>query len=270
MAARELWTGWETVTAVDIDPDDLRAEWARAQQRGGGYPLAVSSWERKPVDDDVFSRFYYGDGDPSPAEVIERAAALTAEDALAPRLAREREWEAENWDEILSWQLDNTRRRVGRIPEDFGRPDPDQLALERRLLAWEEDQAPTKGREDGGHIDWFTPDDPCSLLLLPITQPEHAVAYVSFYGADGEGGHERLIAILRSWRERFGAHLVANWGTMLQFLVVRPPRTLEAAFALAVEQSLVAPSTLSLPGVTVRDHARALLDRGEWLLHERP
>jgi hypothetical protein len=41
---------------------------------------------------------------------------------------------------------------------------------------------------------------------------------------------------LRSWRERYGAELVASWGTMLQLSVNAPPADLQDAFELAVEQ----------------------------------
>lgn len=79
-----------------------------------------------------------------------------------------------------------------------------------------------------------------------------------------------LAAVLRSWGKRFGAEIVAAWGTMLQFVVARPPVTLDEALDLAFEHDRVAPSTLPLPGVAIRDHARALLHRDTWFLHDRP
>jgi Domain of unknown function (DUF4253) len=57
---------------------------------------------------------------------------------------------------------------------------------------------------------------------------------------------------------------------MLQLQVSAPPKTLDEAFEVAVEQSLAAPCTLALPGVSIRDHARALMGRPEWFIHERP
>jgi hypothetical protein len=64
--------------------------------------------------------------------------------------------------------------------------------------------------------------------------------------------------------------MVASWGTMLQLEVTRPPQQLREAFELAVEQYAVASSTLDLAGVSIRDHARSLLHRTEWFLHDRP
>lgn len=57
---------------------------------------------------------------------------------------------------------------------------------------------------------------------------------------------------------------------MLQFVVARRPATAEEALELAWQQYLVAPCTMLLPGVSVRDHARALLHIDRWFLHERP
>jgi uncharacterized protein DUF4253 len=138
--------------------------------------------------------------------------------------------------------------------------------------AWREEEldSPDDGSSDGTHLDWYEPIDPVLLAYLPVEHPEDALAYTSFYGADGPGRHERLIAILRGWRERFGATLWANWGTMLQFVVDRPPADLDAALPLAREHVRLAPSTTALPGVSTLHHARALVGRATWCLHERP
>ena len=95
-------------------------------------------------------------------------------------------------------------------------------------------------------------EQPVGLALLPIDDPSHAAAYLSFYGAEGTGRHEALIRLLSEWHARYRARLVANWGTMLQFAVDAPPDTLEEAFALAVQHVDVAPCTTLLPGETRR------------------
>jgi hypothetical protein len=106
-----------------------------------------------------------------------------------------------------------------------------------------------------------TPSGPCSI------------AYAPFYGEQGGMPgltSQRLITILEFWRRRYGAELVANWGTMLQFVVARPPTTLEDAWNLALQQDLVAQDTLTGPGISLRDHARTLIERPTWFLHCRP
>jgi hypothetical protein len=178
------------------------------------------------------------------------------------------------WDKLVEYQLDATRRRVGDAPptEEVAALDlrPDMFALERWLFDWEEARRPTTAPEPGRHADWFEPPE-CTLLLLPTALSEEVPAYLSFFGAEGPGGgHERLIALLRSWRERYAAETVASWGTMLQLKVNAPPADLEDAFELSVEQWIAAPPTLALPGVTIRDHARTLWNRPEWFLHDRP
>jgi hypothetical protein len=77
-----------------------------------------------------------------------------------------------------------------------------------------------------------------------------------------QGGHARPLPLLDR------AEVVANWGTMLQLLVSRPPRTSEEAWPLAIQHDLIAQDTLS--GQTIRDHARNLIDRPSWFLHARP
>ena len=57
---------------------------------------------------------------------------------------------------------------------------------------------------------------------------------------------------------------------MLQLVVKRKPATLEEAFQLAWEQVAIAPCTNLLPGVSLRDHAKALFHLDRWFLHERP
>lgn len=79
-----------------------------------------------------------------------------------------------------------------------------------------------------------------------------------------------MITVLEYWRRAYGAELVANFGTMLEFVVARPPETLDAAWELAVQQDLIARSTLAGRGVTIRDHARTLISRPTWFLHNRP
>jgi hypothetical protein len=57
---------------------------------------------------------------------------------------------------------------------------------------------------------------------------------------------------------------------MLEFVVTRPPATLEDAWQVAYEQVLVAPGTIRAPVVALRRHAQALVGRPGWFLHERP
>lgn len=57
---------------------------------------------------------------------------------------------------------------------------------------------------------------------------------------------------------------------MLLLNVGRLPSTPEEAFQLACEQEAIAECTTMLPGVSLRNHTRALLSVNRWFLHERP
>ena len=277
---REVSTGSDIAYAVDIAPDELRPVWKQARalvDRLGRWPVATTSWGSTAVGEDDFSRFPYGDGDNAPRAICSRARDLSREDALErPMLFDGETYYAREWRDVVQFQLDGTRRRVGAAPglDEVLALDlsPDHVALERWLLEWEEARRPTTEPEDAGHLEWFDPEklSACALVLLPTPASEEVPAYLSFCGAWGPGGHERLIAILRSWRERFGAEMVASWGTMLQLEVTRPPQQLAEAFELAVEQFAVAPDTSNLAGVSIRNHARTLTQRTEWFLQARP
>jgi Domain of unknown function (DUF4253) len=273
---RELSTDWGRVFAIDVGSAELREAWGELRARMpelGRWPLATMSWDDGAVDEEIFARWLYGQEDNSPQAVCARARTVTLDDALRPHRERDQSWIAENWERIVEVELRQTVRRLGASPtlDEVLALDlcPDRIALDRWLLDWEEARQPTRAPDSGGYLDWFEPDN-CSLLPLPTAASEEVLAYVSFYGGEGPGGHERWIALLRSWRERYGAEMVACWGTMLQLQVSAPPQTLDEAFELAVEQSLAAPCTTALPGVSIRDHARALMGRREWFIHERP
>lgn len=122
--------------------------------------------------------------------------------------------------------------------------------------------------EGDDYISGFDPTGmPTYLVLLPTAHSWHALAYMHFWAS---GNAESHLALLASWRERYGAELVAHYGTMLEFRVERPPRTLEQALPLAREQVAAAPCTTLLPCVGLTAHARALVGRTHWFLHERP
>lgn len=114
----------------------------------------------------------------------------------------------------------------------------------------------------------FDPDN-AWLVLLPTPHGENALAYEHWYGLE-RGRVEGFIALLRRWRERYGAELFAHYGTMLEFVVTQPPADLDAALALTREHALAAPCTLDLSGTAQRHHALGLVGHGDWFLHERP
>ena len=192
------------------------------------------------------------------------------------RAAQEHAWKPSPLTDRLQYQLGRTQSGYGAAPrpaeilERFA-SDVRDVDLEHWLLEWEEARRPTTRPLESGHLDWFF-DPSCALMFYPTPSGPCSIAYEPFYGERDMPGltTRRLIIILEFWRRIFGAELVANWGTMLQFVVARPPTTLEQGWALAIQQALVAPDTIIGPGVPLRDHARTLIARPTWLLHCRP
>jgi hypothetical protein len=263
---------------VDVPAGDILPIWTQARdalKQLGLYPVATTTWDGSGwVEEDLFDRFPYGD-DAAPDAVIRRSRALSVEEALG-RFMPSDEWAVENWDEVVAGHLELTERYYGDAPDvaDIAHVRRgDELALERRLLDFEEALRPTpETGERNESFGWFDPrpHGPVGLALLPLAEPCHASAFLSFYGAEGDGRHEALIRLLCSWQQDFGAQLVASWGTMLQLVASRPAATLDSAFELAAQHARVAPCTTLLPGEGVRQLARHLWRGERWFLHERP
>ena len=173
-------------------------------------------------------------------------------------------------------ELADTARSFGAAPEDedvlavFGVGDPPRYDLDRWLFEWERARFGSVPDLYTGYLDGFGPPGLPAVVLLPTPRGADTLFFVPFFQNGCAETPERLVAVVRSWEERFGADLWANWGTMLEFVVARPPATVEDAYELALEQALIAPDTIMLPGVRLRRHAQALVGRQTWFLHYRP
>jgi len=270
----------EHVLAVKTDPAALTAEWSVARgllDQTGRWPVASTSWSTRGTELRDWSFWMDPRGEKQlPPLARQAAASLSGVEALAAIGAARRP--DEPLDEMLEFHLDATRRRCGDAPDPAAvraalAPDATEADLDGWLLAWEETRTPTAGPEHADVDDWYYPEpeyDETYLLFLPTRVGPDALAYIEFNAEDGVAGAttERLIAVLSSWHERYGAQLVAHWGTMLQFAVSRPPQSLDDAWELAGEHELIAPGTD--PTTVRRDCARWLWQRPTWFLHERP
>ncbi len=185
------------------------------------------------------------------------------------------------------WVADDLPLRVAYDEEDVGAATDPASIIERAAATsaadvWarleaeavaEEDDEPIEdeGDDDPSHLDWYVPSaQPVALVLLPDPVSEHALAHVHWFAAHSGLPTHEVIALLRDWRERHDAELVAHWGTMLQLVVGRPPATLDESRPLARAQELIARDTTFLAGVSSEHHARALVGRDRWFLHSRP
>ena len=281
----------ESALALQIQRDEVEAAWQSARvlvPQTGRWPIATvcwsharSGWAEQIEDADFFARF--GFIAPPNADNADPQTILTeANDADITAFLREKEAAAEDWfdelDAMIHSELAITANIYGVAPsleevyQALGQNTSvitlDQV--DRWLLDWEQKQKDP--HEDWQrHLEWYSPQpqDPIALLFLPVTCSWDALAYLSWFPTEYQRS-ESYIALGRSWQERYGAELVAHYGTMLQCYVSRPPNQIQAAWDLAQEQILVAPCTTLLQGIPLRHHALALLNYGRWFLHERP
>jgi Domain of unknown function (DUF4253) len=104
------------------------------------------------------------------------------------------------------------------------------------------------------------------LVLLPTDKQWLAPAWISYFGAARADGYEAWAAAMIEWETRWGAELVAAWGTMLQYVVARRPEPDEHAWQLAGQ-------LLALGGNLEMDRwqlALAVTVGDAWFLHDRP
>lgn len=237
----------------------------------------VQSLQERLLDEDLFSRFYFEEApnasDVSPIALCARSKKIDVGSFLIDKAARREV--GFGVADALEYELESVERRCGEAPSTEqikaglvqDRPITTIPLLELLLKEWEESRGFQANPEDSRQ-SWFE-DEAAVLVFLPIDSGWDALAYLSWYGAS-DFGSEYYIALGRSWEERFGAELVAHFGTMLQCLVSNPPKTFVEAWPLAVEHDLVAGCTLSLPGIKLRDYAHSLIGWEKWFLHDRP
>jgi len=87
---------------------------------------------------------------------------------------------------------------------------------------------------------WFTPSS-TTLALLPTADSWLAPRWISLFGA--EENDRELAAVLWQWHCRWGAHLVASWVTMLQFVIDHTPVAGDEAWTAAGQILGLATST---------------------------
>lgn len=282
----------EVVFAIDVNGIDALQAWQRLRSLSaatGRWPVLTmldtsdsGSWDTQVRAEELFSRFYFEEerrdarlGD-SPADIIAAAAGLD----IAEQFATFRADTSLTIEEALDIALEETLSQYGKAPS-IGDPQgflaresiATFKALEKWFLQWELAHCaePLRLPEHGlSHIEWFEPrDERQALLLMPSLRGWETPAYLNWY-ASYLCNSQFIVALLRQWHEKYGAQLVAHYGTMLHLTVSRRPSSIEEAFELAWQQETISPCTTILAGVSLRNHARALLHTDRWFLHERP
>jgi hypothetical protein len=260
----------DVALVIGIEEDELDAAWRSARalvDRTGRWPIQCGMDE----EPDFLIAYYYERGAEAGLEADRRSQALGPADLLARHQEIYDATWRENWPEQVDHQLLRTRRRLGSAPsaeEVAAAIAPgDVYGLERWLLDHELGAGLTEPQYAGA--PFWRSGGPCYLVLAPTARPATTFAYISWFAFE-QSSRAQVIATVRSWHERFGAEPIAIWPTIAQFTAVRPPATIDEAFALAREHQALAPSTLWSGGFSVREYARMLLRATTWELHERP
>ena len=267
----------EEAYAIPATAGKLEEEWKVARSllsSTGRWPVMVTCWGGDIEREDLFSRFYFEEDAPqddvSPTEIIRRAESLSPEQVLhglaqTPDILP--------LEEDLEVELEVTQLEFGGQPSEaeirafIEKQEPDSFELDRFLLDWELERGlewdPKLFRQGS-----FEPDSGY-LVFLPVSSSWDSLAYIHWYGC-GRFNTEQMIALGRSWEQRYGAELWAHYGTMLQCFVSTPPETIDQAWSLSREHYLVSPDTFIVPGISIRQYAVGLRSHGDWFLHERP
>jgi len=264
----------EVVMAFDVEPESWLATWRTLRDQVGElglWPLATCTWG-EPLDEINRWGMQGPDGlDVTPAAILGRVPEVDVDRLLDLHRQHQRdEWLPD--DDYLAFVLEDAAIDGVDLEQLHGELglSPDVLDVERWLL----DIELARGiRPDPGHNDWYLnwyEPEAVVMLLLPTTAAWECGAFVGGW-AWGYPHTDLRTALLRRWHDRHGAELAANWGTMLQFVVAHPAATIEEAWTLAYEISLLWPDTAGGGnGVATRRHARDLIGRRDWFLHYRP
>lgn len=249
----------ETILVRDVPPDQLVDAWRTAHALVpaiGRWPILLADNLEALFDRPTTAELADCDRtartlDPWPIFHPWSDTAVTADDLAFHTTGWASDLDLTN-EALRQVPLPTTEQVIGRWVYDRVRTDPD-------LTSHVQQHAQQFLQADF----WFTPDR-VWLLLPPTAHPWLAMMWVDFYGA--EAGPDEFHAALWQWHQRRGAHLVACWGTMLQFLVSRPPAPGDQAWNTA-SQIMGMASHLDLH---TWELATALPDGRAWFIHSRP
>lgn len=267
----------EKVIFAEVDNKDALSLWRSARSlinETGRWPVLAFGWGasvEEILDRESFQRELF-DGDRtglSAKDIVSGSNYINLYDTYRKRADES----YENISEYLSYQLieeaDQDMIDEAILELDHSRNDIYAKAYSNLFnLQCEKYGQPAA---NDMHLEWFEPDenDQQYLLLLPTEHSWQVPAYLHWYGSEGVGS-ELTTAQLKQWHDLYGADVVAHYGTMLHFVAKKRPGSIDAALLLAFEQDMLASCTLALPGVSIGEHAMALMSSDKWFIHERP
>ncbi len=223
-----LWISAEPVSKVEEIVDAV----ARNFSETGLWPLALESL----IHDDA-RPWLDGDLDPS------KSTAPSAHDARATL--------AEWWAQAISDASGNKGLLDALAPFDRAFP-----GLASQSTHEPEERVDIDSLELAGRLG-----------LVAVTRPADALATIGWRGpANHYWDMGKLSCVLRSWEDRFGAHLVGVGFDTITLVVDRPPTTVEAAEAIAAEHFAACPDSVFQGAGSIGAYAADLIDQPVWSL----
>ncbi|RZI56578.1 MAG: DUF4253 domain-containing protein [Rubrivivax sp.] len=198
---------------------------------------------------------------------VERWQVLRAEGGCTPVILgdlEDREQLREGWD-IAEPDVDELLARAEAIDVDTWLREHDNA---ERLVEFSDGVWPAANQavstlrvpfsEDG------TPRPGIGMAILPTSRHWEAAAWLRFGGWNACPAPEDHVALWRSWAERHGAQVACITGSVVEFVVDRPPATADEALALAREHFLYCDDLVIQGYGTLEGLAAALLDAPVW------
>jgi uncharacterized protein DUF4253 len=238
----------QTLIVDGVDPDLILPSWQAARDvlaRTGRWPVLI----------DPDSLEY----DPSEADLAEMRHAATTGDPWSVFRRRHDDgpppdWRVNSLTALFGDDLDVRAPNLDRRIYDLLLSDPRLAARVVHSLG-----------DYSGTGQWYRPHR-VQLALLPTATSWLAPAWVVYHGALDPGRRRALAGAFREWEQRCGAEPVAAWGTMLQFVVARPPAAGDPAWEVA-GQLMAVGGSLQMDRWTL---ALGVARSDAWFLHDRP
>lgn len=271
LGGRPVVVAQSPTLAVRCGPDELWPAWQAARsvvESTGRWPVLVASFG--DPDDPPWA--YSLDEDPEEATVraVIDAATKTNPWTMFNNYGVDDVLDA---DDLELWLTEDPLFAAEDLPRLLA-AGTTQGQLERdRLDRWISSAGVPPERVDLGEGRssrervWFTPvGQPCAVVFLAAATSWEAGARLSYFGALAPEEQAALAAAEHEWADRYGAELVASWGTMRQYVVTRRPTTVEQAWELAGQHLAVGSSIQTRQS----ELALALMQSDYWFLHDRP
>ncbi|HEX6276883.1 MAG TPA: DUF4253 domain-containing protein [Polyangiaceae bacterium] len=103
------------------------------------------------------------------------------------------------------------------------------------------------------------------LGLVAVTRPADALAVLGWLGPTNHFSDMGLLStVLRSWEDRFGAHVVGLGFDTMTLGVERPPRDPESALRVAAEHFAACPDNVYQGAGSVAQYASQIAGQNEW------